>query len=82
MRGCSPFGWELIFNRKQSTEESFETCAGNMFKLFEEYSGIEGVICNNAILLELLHRNAGPHVQQSLMCGAFPAQNTFEGIVS
>ena len=82
LRGCSAVGWELILNRKQSTEESFETYAENMFELFEEYSGIEGVNHNNVILLEFLLTNAGPRVQQSLMCGASPAQNTFEGIVN
>jgi len=32
LRGCSPVGWELILNRKQSTEESFETYAEKMFE--------------------------------------------------
>jgi hypothetical protein len=82
LRGCSPIGWELIFNRKQSSEESFETYAENMFELFEEYSGIKDVNHNHVTLLELLLTNAGPRVQQSLTYGASPAQNTFEGIVS
>jgi len=48
--------------RKQSTEESFETHAENMFELFEEYSGIEGVIHKSVILPEFLLTTAGPHV--------------------
>lgn len=81
LRGPTHASWHKILDIKQAPKEAFEVYAEHMWASFKEHSGIEEANRDQEVLLQLLKNNAGPHIQQALVNGADPPENTYRSLV-
>lgn len=76
MRGPPQAEWHRILELKQANKETFEMFAERMWVDFREYSGVGDCNRDHEILLQMLHNNDGPHIQNVLALGGNPPHNT------
>lgn len=81
LRGPTHAEWDKILDIKQVGKESFEAYAERMWVSYKEHSGLENAERDHDVLLQILKNNAGPHIQQALMQGAEPPENTYQSLV-
>lgn len=76
MRGPPQAEWHRILELKHANKKTFEMFAEHMWVDFREYSGVEDCSRDHEILLQMLHNNDGPHIQNALALGGDPPHNT------
>lgn len=81
LRGPTHAEWNRILKIKQANREPFEVFAERLWVTYKEHSGLEDAQRDQEVLLQLLKNNAGPHIQQALVHGADPPENTYRSLV-
>lgn len=81
LRGPTHAEWNRILEIKQANKEPFEMYAERLWVTYKEHSGLEDAQRDQEVLLQLLKNNAGPHIQQALVHGADPSENTYQSLV-
>lgn len=77
LRGPPHAEWNRILEVKQTSKEPFEIYAEGLWVTYKEHSGLEDAGHDQEVLLQLLKNNAGSHIQQALVHGADPPENTY-----
>ncbi|ROL49598.1 hypothetical protein DPX16_15924 [Anabarilius grahami] len=81
LRGPTHAEWNRILEIKQANKEPFEMYAERLWVTYKEHSGLEDAQRDQEVLLQLLKSNAGSHIQQALVHGADPSENTYRSLV-
>lgn len=81
LRGPTYADWSKILEMNQENAEPFEVYAQRLWVVFKEHSGMEDANQDTEVLLQIIKKNAGPHIQRALAYGNDPAENTFASLV-